>query len=234
MALPYAENGHIPPPVRCHPSVPREFRWSQPGSCFTLFGTHASIRMISAKCASSPHENGGRSEAVKMNLSRIKYEALACTFHGVAFESGSMGERFFVRLTTAWRAMPREENGKATASGPLSNAKAQRSTKYKLDFTKLTFAKSGNGDEKGPTHEICRLGGAGLIGPSSPPHSSDLGMDWVPAGAGTTIYFLLKLVPLSLGPFLQRWNRRYLLPSSSATSRLTPGSPGRISAIFRA
>ncbi len=83
--------------------------------------------------------------------------ALACIFHGVAFERGSMGERFFVRLTTAWRAMPREENGKALASGPLSSAKARRSKKYKLDFTNLTFAKSENGNKKGPTHEICRL-----------------------------------------------------------------------------
>ncbi len=71
-----------------------------------------------------------------------------------------MGERFFVRLTTAWRAMPREENGKAPASDPLSSAKARCRTKYKLDFTELTFAKSENGDEKGPTHEICRLDSA--------------------------------------------------------------------------
>ena len=68
-----------------------------------------------------------------------------------------MGERFFVRLTTAWRAMPREENGKAPASGPLSSAKARRRTKYKLDFTKTTVAWSENGNKEGPTHEICRL-----------------------------------------------------------------------------
>ena len=74
----------------------------------------------------------------EMQLSRAAL--LACIFHGGAFESGSMGERFFVRLTTEWRAMPREENGKVPASGPLSSAKARRRTKYKLDFAKTTVA----------------------------------------------------------------------------------------------
>jgi hypothetical protein len=53
--------------------------------------------------------------------------------------------------------MPWEENGKAPASGPLSNASARCSTKYKFDFTKMTVAKSENEIEKGPTHETGRL-----------------------------------------------------------------------------
>ncbi|MEO8104639.1 MAG: hypothetical protein ABI790_19150, partial [Betaproteobacteria bacterium] len=52
---------------------------------------------------------------------------------------------------------PREENGKAPASGPLSSAQARRIAKYKLDFTNMTVAQSENGNETGPTHEICRL-----------------------------------------------------------------------------
>jgi hypothetical protein len=58
--------------------------------------------------------------------------------------------------------MPREENARlanpAQASDSLSSAKARCSAKYKLDFTEKAVAKSENGNEKGPTREICRLG----------------------------------------------------------------------------
>jgi hypothetical protein len=46
-------------------------------------------------------------------------EKLACIFHGNAFENGSMGVRFFVRPTKAYRDMPREESGKANVQRPV-------------------------------------------------------------------------------------------------------------------
>ncbi len=43
---------------------------------------------------------------------------LACIFHGDAFESGWMGVRFFVRLTSEYRDICEEENGKAHVQPP--------------------------------------------------------------------------------------------------------------------
>jgi hypothetical protein len=67
-----------------------------------------------------------------------------------------MGERIFVRQTTAWQAMPREENGKARASGPLSSTQARSKTKSKLDDAKAIVTKSESHCRPRPTHEIGR------------------------------------------------------------------------------
>ena len=93
----------------------------------------------------------------RLGKSRLEDGSLACMFHGGAFESGSMTERFFVRLTTAWRAMPREADGKVPVSDPRSCAQARFGPKYKLDFTKRTIGRSENGDENEPTCETSRL-----------------------------------------------------------------------------